>query len=139
MELAINPNFDVVKEIPCVRHIQVICTVLFDVTHAVYIKTITESTKIKPLHTDGKSHKGTEIVNIVCSILNSDNQLKTICLAGYIIPKYGTAACQSAAIVNQFSKNGKLLNKCCKETHEIYSNHNDFPTFLAQIPRKQSL
>ena len=109
MALAINPNFEVVKEIPCVRHIQVIRTVLSDVTQAVAGNTISESTKIKPLHTDGTSHKGTEIVNIVCSILNKDKKLKTICLAGNIIPEDGTAACQSAAIVNQFSKSGQLL------------------------------
>ena len=76
MALSINPNFEVVKEIPCVLHIQVLRTVLSDVTQAVSGKTIAESTKIKQLHTDGTSHKGTEIVNIVCSILNIDKKLK---------------------------------------------------------------
>ena len=70
MALAINPNFEVVKEIPCVRHIQVLCTVLSNVTQSVAGKIIAESTKINQLHTDGTSHKGTEIVNIFCSILN---------------------------------------------------------------------
>ena len=111
MTLAINPNFEVVKEIPCVRHIQVLRTVLSDVTQVVAGKTITEYTKIKQLYTDGSSHKGTEIVNIVCSILNKDNQLKTICLSGYIIPEDGTIACQSVAIVNQFSESGQLLER----------------------------
>ena len=64
------------------QHIQVLHTVLSDVTQAVSGKTIAESTKIKQLHTDGTIHKGTEIVNIVCSILNKDNKLKTICIAG---------------------------------------------------------
>ena len=59
MALDINPNFEVLKEIPCVRHIQVLRTVLSDSTQAVAGKTITESTKIKQLHTDGTSHKGT--------------------------------------------------------------------------------
>ena len=100
MALAINPNFELVKEIPCVQHIQVLCTVLSDVTQADSGKTIAESTKIKQIHTDVTSHKGTEIVNIVCSILNKDKKLKTICLAGDITPEDDTAACQSAAIVN---------------------------------------
>ena len=78
MALAINRNFEVVKEILCVQHIQVLRTVLYDVTQAVAGKTIAESTKINKLHTDGTSHKGTEIVIIVCSIINKDNQLKTI-------------------------------------------------------------
>ena len=59
MALAINTNFEVVKEIPCVQHIQVLCTVLYDVTQAVSGKTIVESTKIKLFHTDGTSRKGT--------------------------------------------------------------------------------
>ena len=54
------------------QHIQVIHTVLSDVTQDVAGKTIAESTKIKQLHIDGMSHKGTEIVNIVCSIINKD-------------------------------------------------------------------
>ena len=111
MALAIDPKFEVVKEIPCVRHIQVLHTVLSNVTQAVSGKTISESTNIKQLHTDGTSHKGTEIVNIVCSILNKYNQLKTICLAGDIILEEGTTACQSAAIVNQFSKSGQLRER----------------------------
>ena len=65
MALAINLNFEVVKEIPCVRHIQVLHTVLSDVTQAVAGKTIVESTKIKQFHTDGTSHKGTEIVTLL--------------------------------------------------------------------------
>ena len=114
MVLAINTNFELVKEIPCVRHIQVLHTVLSAVTQAVAGNTIAESTKITQLHPDRTSHKGTEIVNIVCSILNKDNKLKTICLAGNIIPADGTAACQSAAIVNQFSKSRQLLERWYK-------------------------
>ena len=87
---------------------------LSDVTQAVAGKTIAESTKIKQLHTDGTSHKGTEIFNIVCSILNKDNKLKTICLAGDIIPEGGNAACQSGDIVNQFSQNGQVLERWYK-------------------------
>ena len=77
MALAVNPNFEVVKDIPCVWHIQVLYTLLSDVIQAVSGKTIAESTKIKQLHTDGTIHKGKEIVNIVCSILNKDNKLKS--------------------------------------------------------------
>ena len=108
---------------------QVLHTVLSDVTQTVAVKTIAESTNIKQFHTDGTSHKGTEIVNIVCIILNKDKKLKTICLAGNIIPEDGTAACQSAAIVNQFSKSGQLLERWYKETLEMYANHNGFPSF----------
>ena len=86
--------------------IQVLRMVLSDFNQANSGKTIAESTKIKQLHPDRTSRKGTEIVNIFYSILNKDKKLKTICLAGDIIPEDGTAACQSAAIVNNFSKSG---------------------------------
>ena len=112
---------------------------LFDVTQAVAGKTIAKSTKIKQLHTDRTRHKVTEIFNIVCGILNKDNQLKTICIASDIIPEGGTSACQSAAIVNQFSHSSQLLERWYKETHEMYANHNDLPAFLSKIPRKESL
>ena len=121
------------------RHIQVLHTVLSDATQGVNGKTIAKSNKIKQFHTDRTSHKGTEIVNIVCSILNKDKKLKTICLAGDIIPEGGTAACQSAAIVNQFSNIGQLLDRWYKETLKMYANHNDLPAFLAQISRKERL
>ena len=64
MALAINTNFEVVKEIPCVRHIQVLRTVLSNVTQSVAGKTIAESTKIKQLHTDGTSNKDTGGTNL---------------------------------------------------------------------------
>ena len=112
---------------------------LSDVTQAVAGKTIAESTKIKQFHTDGTSYECTEIVNIVCSIINKDNQLKTICLAGDIIPEDVTAAYQSVTIVNKFSKSGQMLERWYKETLEMYANHNNLPTFLAQIPSKESL
>ena len=78
---------------------------------AVSDKTTAESTKIKQLHTDGTSHEGTEIVNIVCSIFNKDNQLKNMYLTSNIIPENGTAGCQSATIINHFSKIGQLLER----------------------------
>ena len=41
MALAINPKFEVVKEMSCVQHIQVLRTMLSNVTQAVADKTIT--------------------------------------------------------------------------------------------------
>ena len=76
--------------------------VLSDATQAVAGKTIAESTNIKQWHTDGISHKGTEIVNIFSSILNKDKKFKNICLAVDIIPEDGTAASQSAFKKNKF-------------------------------------
>ena len=57
MALAINPNFELVKEIPFVRHMQVLSTVLSDVTQAVAGNTIAEYTNIKQFHTDRTSNR----------------------------------------------------------------------------------
>ena len=141
MMLAINPGseFKAVKEIPCVKHIRNLCTVLFLVTKSVAGKYIGESAQIKQLHTDGTGHKGTEIVNIVCGILTKSNALRTLCLAGDVIAEDGTAECQSLAIVNQFSESGRLLKRWREETTTIYAKDPELPSLLAQIPRKESL
>ena len=109
MALTINPNTKVVKEIPCAKYIQNMRTVLSLVMKCLAGKMIGSSTKIKQLHTNGTSHKGTEVVNLICSILSHNNTLQTICLAGDIISEDGTAECQSTAITNQFSETGRLL------------------------------
>ena len=93
MALAINPNAKADKEIPCAKYIQNMRTVLSLVTKCLAGKMIGSSTKIKQMHTNGTSHKGTEEVNLICSILSHDNKLRTICLAGDIITGDGTAEC----------------------------------------------
>ena len=74
---------------------------------------IDESAQIQQLHTDTTSHKGTEIVNVVCGILTKNNALRTICLAGDITAEDGTTKYQSLTIVNQFSESGRLLGRWC--------------------------
>ena len=139
MALAINPGFKVVKEIPCVKHIRNLRTVLSLVTKSVADKYIGESAQIKQLHTDGTGHKGTEIVNIVCGILTKSNALRTLCLAGDVIAEDGTAECQSLAIVDQFSESGRLLERWREETITMYAKDPELPSLLVQIPRKESL
>ncbi len=64
-------------------------------------------------HTDETSRRQVSIVNVVISIINNDNQLRTICMSGSIILKDGTAddkAVLSSAhsvIVGVFWKNGE--------------------------------
>ena len=102
-------------------------------------KAVGSSTKIKQPHTDRTSHKRTEIVNASCDILTKDHKLKTICLAGDIIPEEGTAECQSTAIVNWFSETGRLLEGWRTETVVMYANDPELPDLLAEIPRNESV
>ena len=124
MAHTINPNAKVVKEIPCAKYIQNMHTVLSLVTKWLAGKMIGSSTKIKQLHTNGTSHKGTEVVNLICSILSHDNKLRTMCLASNIISEDGTAECQSTAIVNQFSETGRLLEGWRNETKAMYKKRS---------------
>ena len=139
MALAIHPHSALVKEVPCVKYVRNLRSVLALVTKCLAGKVVGSCTKIKQLHTDGTSHKGTEIVNLICGILTTDKQLKTICLAGDIIPEDGTAECQSTAIVNQFSQTGRLLEGWRDMTNQMYGTDPELTAFLLEIPRKEDV
>ena len=109
MALAINPNTNVVKEAPCTKYIQELCSVLAILTKCLAGKVVGMSKQIMQIHNDATSHKGTEIVNLITNVLTKNNQLRTICLAGTISPVGGSAECQSTALVNQFSESGQVL------------------------------
>ena len=84
---------------------------LFLLTKCLAGKFIGNYNQVKRLHSDAKIHKGTEITNVILGVLINNKKLRTICLAGDIIPEDGTAECQSSAIVDQFTECGRLL-KC---------------------------
>ena len=106
MAVAINPNSQVVTEIPCRKHIQNLWMVLSLVTKCLARKTLGECVRVQQAHSDGTSFKGTEILNLILSLWTRSNQLTTICLAGDIVHKDGSAECQSQALVAQFSETG---------------------------------
>ncbi len=70
----------------------------------------------KQLHTDKTSRRQVSIVNVVISIITSDNELCTICMSGSIISKDGTADEQSRAIIGVFNDSGHLLQEWCDMT-----------------------
>jgi hypothetical protein len=71
------------------------------------------------------------IVNVVISIITSDNELRTICMSGSIISKNGTADEQSRAIIGAFNDSGRLLDEWHDMTTEMYPGDNQL---LALIP-----
>ena len=42
-------------------------------------------------------------MNVILGVITNNKKLRTICIADDIIPEDGTAKCQSAAIVDQFT------------------------------------
>ena len=88
------------------------------------------------LHTNETSRRQVSIVNVVVSIVESDNQLKTICMSGSIIPLDGTAEEQSRAIIGSFHESGKLLKAWRDMTAKMYP---DEPELADLIPQPEEL
>jgi hypothetical protein len=84
---------------------------LSTVTKTLAAFSVGRATKWKQLHTDETSRRQISIVNVVISIINKDNELRTICMSGSIIAKDGTADEQSRAIISAFNDSGRLLQE----------------------------
>jgi hypothetical protein len=76
------------------------------------------------------------IVNVVISIINSDNELHTICMSGSIISKDGTADEQSRAIISAFNDSGHLLQEWRDMTSALYPGEDKL---LAAIPNRDDM
>jgi hypothetical protein len=132
MAQVIHPTIDVVKELPCIKHIKNLRTVLSYNTKALAAYRLGNAKVWNQLHTDETSRRQSSIVNVVISILECDNQLKTICLSGSIIPLDGTAEEQSRAIIASFHESGKLLKEWREMTAEMYPDDIEL---LGSIPK----
>ena len=104
-------TYEVVKERPSLRYIQQSRTVLLWVTKTLAARRIGRAKKWKQTHTDETSRRHKSFVNVVMSIVDEDEKLKTICLSGSIIAKNLTAEEQAKAIIGQFRESGRLLQQ----------------------------
>ena len=105
------PGQDVIEELSCVKHIRDMRTVQLTVAKTLAGKRIGDAKQITQLHTDEMSKLQTQVTNALLSILQEDDTLKTVCLAGDIIGADGTAAEQVREIVQSFGEAGRLLEK----------------------------
>ncbi len=103
------PNYDVVKEVPCVEYIRNLRDVLKLTSKTLSAKCVGESKIIKQVHSNETIKRGKSVLGVVNSVLQEDDWIKTICLVGDIIPENGTAEEQSREIIQSFSDGGKLL------------------------------
>ena len=118
----ILPGQDVVEELPCVKHIRDMRTVQLTVAKTLAGKRVGDAKQIKQLNTDETSKLQVQVTNVILSILQNDETLKTVCLAGDIIGADGTAEEQVREIVQSFGEAGRLLEKwrariCMKMIH----------------------
>ena len=133
------PGTDIVKEIPSLSHIRNLRTVLLTTTKTLAAYEVGNAIQIKQTHSDETSKRQTGVLNVVNGLLTKDNELKTICLAGDIIPENGTAEEQSKAVVQSFSDGARLLDLWRDKTAEMFKDDTDLPGLLVMIPEKDRL
>jgi hypothetical protein len=125
-----------VRELPSLKHIKSLRTVLSIVTKTLAAYQLSHARNWKQLHTDETLRCQVSIVNVVISIINSDNELCTICRSGPIISKDGTADEQSRAIISAFNDSGRLLQEWRDMTSALYPGEDKL---LAAIPNRDDM
>ena len=71
------------------------------------------------------------MVNVVMSLLDNDDNLKTIRLSGSIIAEDKSSEEQSRSIISYFNEAGRLLKGWRYKTADMYPNE---PEMLEQLP-----
>ena len=139
MARTLNAKSKVIEEIPCRKYIQNLRSVLAIQTKILAAKIIGQSKRIKQFHTDETGRAHISIVNVIVSVLNENDKLKTVCLAGDIFPADKTAEEQSKEVVATFAESGRLLENWRQTTQEMYGDDEDCADLLAQIPERSTL
>ena len=127
---------DVVRELPCLRSIRNMRSVLLRTTKSLAAYRLSSADAWKQLHTDETSRRQISLVNVVVGLIGSDGILKSICLSGSIIAEDSTADNQSRAIISSFSESAQLLADWIKTTAEMFPERDDL---LDMIPKPSSM
>jgi hypothetical protein len=136
MSRVLQPEQDIVKELPSLNHIKNLRTVLLYCTKTLAAYRLGHAKDWKQLHTDETSRCQISIVNVIISILSEDNELKTICMSGSIISKDGTADEQSRVIIGAFNDSGRLLQEWREMTAAMYPDDIEL---LSTIPKSEDM
>ena len=124
---------DIVKEIPCVKYIRNMRTTLLTITKTLAAYEIGNAKELKQTHTDETSKRQVSILNVVNNILNQNNELKTICLAGDIMPVNGTTEEQSKAVIGSFAEGGRLMECWIAKHKDMFGDNDDVQEHLDMI------
>jgi hypothetical protein len=120
MSRVIHPEQDIVKDLPSLKHTKNLRMVLLYITKTIAAYQLDHARDWTQLHTDKTSRHKCSIVNVIISILNDDNNLKTICMSGSIISTDGMADEQSCAIIGAFNDSRRLLQEWHDMTAAMY-------------------
>ena len=127
---------DVVRELPCLRSIRNMRSVLLRTTKSLVAYRLGSADAWKQLHTAETSRRQISLVNVVVGLIGSDGIMKSICLSGSIIAEDSTADNQSRAIISSFTESAQLLADWMKTTAEMFLDRDDL---LDMIPKPSSM
>ena len=127
---------DIVHELPCLKSIWNMRTVLLHTTKSLAAYWLGSVDAWQQLHTDETSRRQISLVNVVVGLIGSDGILRSICLSGSIIAEDSTAENQSRAIISSFTKSSQLLANWIKTTAEMFPDRDDL---LDLIPKPSSI
>jgi hypothetical protein len=127
---------DVVCELPCLKSIWNMQTVLLSTTNSLAAYWLGSADAWQQLHTDKTSRRQISLVNVVVGLIGSDGIFRSICLLGSIIAEDSTAENQSRAIIFSFTKSSQLLADWIMITAEMFPDRADL---LDLIPKPSSM
>ena len=119
------PEHEVIAELPSLRHIRRLRGVLCTVTKSLAARCLGKGKSWKQGHSDETGQCKSQLLSLVMSMLDEDDELRTVCLHADIIPKNGTAECQSKAIISSFDESGRLLDEWREMTEEMFPGRQD--------------
>jgi len=105
------PSHDVVIELPSLKHIKNLRTVVCLVTKSLAAYSLANAKNWKQMHNDETSCRHASLTNIVMGIITQDDDFRTICVSGSIIAEDGTADKQARAIISEFETCRQLLQE----------------------------
>ena len=133
---AMFPDFNIVTELPSLKHIKNMRTTLWLVTKTLAAYQIGNAKVLKQLHTDGTSRRQSSLIDVVIGLLSDDNEFKTICLDSAIIAEDGTTEKCARAIIGSFDDSAQLLLKWREEIVLMFPDRSDL---LSSVPEPSAL
>ncbi len=132
MARSLSQGHNVVHELPCLKTICNMQTVLLQTLKSLAAYRLGSSPIWKQLHTDETSQRQISLVNVVVGLLGSDGILKLICLSGSIIAEDSTAENQSCAIISLLTESAQLLANWIKTMAEMFLDRDDLLDLISK-------
>ena len=126
MACVIHPNLNIVHELPSLKHIRNMRTILLSTSKTLAVYRLALVKRWIQLHTDETSRTHKTLLNLIVNILEDDDEeLKSICLSCSIIAEDGTAEEQARAIMASFAEFAQLLDDWREATMHLFPGQAD--------------